>query len=69
MLETLKTRSGTDDLDEMYIWLGTTLSHKTPEIIGKSILEELGRCLDERLILSDKELHAVPYGSDKEAGA
>ena len=69
MLKTLKTRSGTDDLDEMYIWLGTTLPHKTPEIIGKSILEELGRCLDERLTLSDKELHAVAYGSDKEAGA
>ena len=52
----------------MCIWLGTTLPHKTPEIIGRSILEELGRCLDDRLTLSDKELQAVAYGSDKETG-
>ena len=50
----------------MCIWLGTTLPHKTLKTIGRSILEELGRCSDDSLILSDKELHAVTYGSDKE---
>ena len=30
-------------------------------------LEELGRCLNNRLALSDKELHAAAYGSDIEA--
>ena len=42
------------------------MPHKTPETIGSSLLEELGRCLDDRLTLSDKELHAVAYGGDKE---
>ena len=65
-VETLKTRSDTIDLDEMWIWLGTDLLHKTPESIGRSSLVELGRCLDDRLTLSDKELHAVAYGSDTE---
>ena len=34
----------------------------TPGTIGRSLLEELRRCLDERLTLSDK---AEAYGSDK----
>ena len=50
----------------MCIWLGTNLPHKTPKTMERSLLEELGRCLDGRLSLSDKELHAVAYGSDKE---
>ena len=50
----------------MCICLETTLPHKTPETIGRSILEELGRCLNDRLTLADKELHAVAYVSDKE---
>ena len=50
----------------MRIWLGKTLPHKTPETIGRSILEELGRFLDDKLTLPDKELHAVAYASDKE---
>ena len=50
----------------MCICLGTNLSHKTPENKGRSILEKLGRYLDDRLTLSDKELYAVAYGSDKE---
>ena len=45
-------------LDEMCIWLGTNLTHKTPETMG-SLLEELGRCLDDRRTLSDKKLHSV----------
>ena len=49
----------------MCIWLGTNLPHKTWETIGKCLLEDLGRCLDDRLTLSDKELQAVAYGSDK----
>ena len=52
----------------MCIWLGITLPHRTLKTIGRSILEELGRCVDDRLTLSDKELHAVAYGSDKETG-
>ena len=32
----------------------------------KSLLEELGRWLDDRFTLSDKELPAVAYVSDKE---
>ena len=50
----------------MCIWLGTTLPHKTLETTGRSILEELGRCLDDRLTLSDKELHPVAYCNDNE---
>ena len=49
----------------MYIWLGINFLHKTPQTIGRSLLEELGRCLDERLRLSDKELEAEACGSDK----
>ena len=64
-VETLKTWSGTKDLDEMCIWLGTNFPHKTPETTGESLLEELGRCLDDRLTKSDKELQAVVYSSDK----
>ena len=45
----------------MCIWLGTNLPHKTPEAIGRISLEELVRCLDDRLTLSDKELHAEVY--------
>ena len=60
----LKARSGTKDLGEMCIWLGTNFPHKTPETIERSLTEELGRCLDERLTLSDKELQAEAYGSD-----
>ena len=52
----------------MCIWLGTNLPQKTPETIKKSSLEELGRCLDDRLTLSDKELHAVAYGCDRNRG-
>ena len=63
--ETLKTRSGTKDLGEMYIWLWINFLHKTPQTIGRSLLEELGRCLDERLRLSDKELEAEACGSGK----
>ena len=50
----------------MCIWLGTNLLHKTPETTGRHSLEELGRCLDDRLTLSDKELLAVACGRDKE---
>ena len=50
----------------MCIWLGTNLPHETPETKGRSSSEELGRCLDDRLTLSDKTLHAVAQGSDKE---
>ena len=48
----------------MCIWLGTNFQHKTPETIGRSLLEQLERCLDERLTLLDKELQAEVYGSD-----
>ena len=34
--------------------------------MGRSSFEELGRCLDVRLTLSDNELDAVAYGSDIE---
>ena len=64
-VETLKTRSDTKDLGEICIWLGTNLPHKTPETIGRSLLEELERCLDDRLTLPDKELRAAAYGNDK----
>ena len=60
----IKARSGTKDFSEMCIWLGTNFPHKTLETIGRSLLEELGRCLDDRLI-SGKELQAVAYGSDE----
>ena len=63
-VETLKSRSDIKDLGEMCIWLGTNFPRKTPENIGRSLLEELGRCLDKRLTLSDKELQAERYGSD-----
>ena len=43
-VETLKTRSDTNDLDDMCIWLATNLSHKLWETTGRSLLEELGRC-------------------------
>ena len=33
----------------MCIWLGTNFPRKTPENIGRSLTEELERCLDERL--------------------
>ena len=46
----------------MCIWLGINFPHNTPGTIGRNLLEELGRCLDERLTLSDK---AEAYGSDK----
>ena len=52
-VETLKTRSDKNDLDEMCIWLGTNLPHKTPETIGGSSFEELARSLDDGLTLSD----------------
>ena len=65
-VETLKTRLNTSDLDEMCIWLGTNLPHKTPETIGRSSSEELQRFFDDRLTLSGIELHAVAYGSDIE---
>ena len=45
-VEALTTRSDTNDLDKMCIWLGTNLPHKTPETKGRSSLEELGRFLD-----------------------
>ena len=61
-VETLKTRSGTKDFGEMCIWLGTNLPHKTPETIGRFLLEELERCLEVRLTISDK---AVAYITDK----
>ena len=66
LLETLETRSDTNDLDEIWCWLGSNLPHKTTENIGRSLLEVLGRCLDDRLTLSGKELHAVAYDSDIE---
>ena len=50
----------------MCIWLGTNLPHKTPKTIGRSLLKELRRCLDDRVTLSDKELHALAYSSDNE---
>ena len=40
--------------------------NKTPETIERSSLGELGRCLDDRLILSEKEFHSLAYGSDTE---
>ena len=64
-IETLKTRSGTKDLGEMCIWLGTNFPHKTPATTRKILLEKLGRYLDERLTLSDKELQAKAYRGDK----
>ena len=64
-VETLETRSGTKDLGELCIWLGTKFPHKTLETIGKSLLEELGRCFDDRLTLSDKELQAVASGTEE----
>ena len=42
----------------MCIWLGINFPDKTPETIGGILLEELGRCLDDRLTVSDKELQA-----------
>ena len=45
----------------MCIWLGTNLPHKTPETIGRFLLEELERCLEVRLTISDK---AVAYITD-----
>ena len=42
----------------MCIWLVTNFPHKTLEPIGRCLLEEQGRCLDERLTLSEKELQA-----------
>ena len=53
-IETLKTRSDTTNLDEICIWIGINLQYKTPDTTGRSSLEELGRCLDDRLTLSDK---------------
>ena len=50
----------------MCIWLGTNLPLNTPKTIGRNSLEQLGRSLDDRLKLSDKELHAVAYGWDIE---
>ena len=50
----------------MCIWLGTNVPHKTPETIEKSSVEELERCLDNRLTLSAQELYAVAYRSDIE---
>lgn len=50
----------------MCVWLRTHL----PRIIlitkGRSSLVELKKYLDDRVTLSDKELHAVAYGSDTE---
>lgn len=57
-VDTLKTRSDTKGLGEMCIWLVTNFPHKTLEPIGRCLLEEQGRCLDERLTLSEKELQA-----------
>ena len=49
----------------MWIWLGTNFPYKTPETIRRSLLKELGRCLDERLTLSDKESQTEAYSSEK----
>ena len=38
----------------MFTSLGTNLLHKTTENIERSLFEELGRCLDDILTLSDK---------------
>ena len=49
----------------MCIWVGTNhRENKPPETIGRCLLEELGRRLDDRLTLSDNELQAVAYNSD-----
>ena len=50
----------------MCVWCSTNLPHKTTETMRRSSLLELERCLGHRLTLSDKELHAVAYGSDTE---
>lgn len=63
---TLKTRSDTNGLDEICVQLGKNAPCKTPTTIGKSSLVELGRWLDDRLTLLDRELNAVADGSDIE---
>ena len=50
----------------MCILLRANLPHKAPETIGRSLLEELGRCLDETLTLSVKELQAEAYDTEKQ---
>ena len=47
--ERSKTISDKNDLDEMCVWLGTNLPHKTRETLGRSLLIELERSLDDRL--------------------
>ena len=48
----------------MCIQLRTNFPYKTLETIERSLLQELGRCLDEKLTLSDKELQAEAYVSN-----
>ena len=50
----------------MCIILWTNLPHKIPETIGRSLLVELRRCVNDSVTLSDKDLHAVAYGNDKD---
>ena len=44
-VETLKTRSDTNDLDKECVWLGPNSSLETPEATGRSSLVELERWL------------------------
>ena len=50
----------------MCVRLGTNVPRKTSKSIGRNLLAELGRCLDDRLTLSGKELDAVAYVCDKQ---
>ena len=61
-----KTRSGTNDLDEMCIILWTNLPHDITKTTGQSLLVELRRCVNDSVTLLDKDLHAVAYGNDKD---
>lgn len=42
----------------MCVGLGTNVPRETSKSIGRNLLAELGRCLDDRLTVSDKELDA-----------
>ena len=56
--ETVKVKSDINNLDEMCVGLGTNVPRETSKSIGRNLLAELGRCLDDRLTVSDKELNA-----------
>ena len=60
--ETLKIRSDTNDLARNRL---TTWNNRNRR---KKFLVELERCVDDRLTLLDKELHAVANGNDNGNG-